>query len=168
MESDEAVLDTIRRQVMGDETLRPQAEWTTLVLAAALLVAITSSTAGAITGLVPLWLAGLINVVLFYCSQIAVHEATHFNIVRRGRFAKLYNGAIGHLFAGFLFWDFHTFRHLHLKHHRHTNDAESDPDYLPAGSGHLARVLWALLFLGIAFGQAASDVLSSTMTPRQR
>ena len=79
--------------------------------------------------IIPLWLGLIINSLLLYAIQTPLHEACHGNIAGRdGRWMWL-NHLIGFLCGAILLHEYKAFRHMHLMHHRETNDDELDPDH---------------------------------------
>lgn len=84
-------------------------------------------TAGA-AGLIPLWLGLILNSFVLYAIQTPLHEACHGNIAGRDSRWMWLNHLIGFVCGACLLHEYKAFRHLHLMHHRDTNDEELDPD----------------------------------------
>ncbi len=92
------------------------------------------------TGQVPTWAAIALGAVAAYLTFTPLHEAIHRAVCR----APWLNEGVGRLAALPLFSPFIAVRRLHLEHHRHTNDAEHDPDYWSGRGPWLLRPLrWA-------------------------
>ena len=83
----------------------------------------------AFAGLLPLWVATFLMGVLTYLSYTVLHEAAHGSISGSHQSMRWLNEALGYMAAWILMIPLTAHRHEHLAHHRHTNDAESDPDY---------------------------------------
>jgi beta-carotene hydroxylase len=81
--------------------------------------------------------AFFLNSLAIYLSFTPLHEAAHGNVSR----ISFLNAAVGRLSAVFFHGFFPTFRHVHLRHHRYTNDAERDPDHWSLRSPILLRWL---------------------------
>jgi len=73
---------------------------------------------------------------------IPSHEAMHSNIYPRGHKHYWANELTGHLSTVPIALGFGVARLTHMEHHKHTNDAELDPDYttvLPTGGKRSSR-----------------------------
>lgn len=81
------------------------------------------------TGLIPLWLGLILNSLVLYAAQTPLHEACHGNIAGRDNSLMWLNHLIGYLCGYVLLHEYKAFRHLHLAHHRETNDEILDPDH---------------------------------------
>lgn len=88
----------------------------------------------------------VINSCLIYFSFTPLHEATHRSFSK----VRMLNDALGTISAQLLLPGFSTglYRYLHMAHHQHTGEKNSDPD-LPFVSGsYMKKVLrWAFLDL---------------------
>jgi beta-carotene hydroxylase len=71
------------------------------------------------------WLGGVATMtVATYLAFTPMHDASHFAAARLG----WVNAIIGRICALAFFAPFVAFRYVHLEHHKHTNDAQRDPD----------------------------------------
>ena len=108
----------------------PEVAWPTLLLAAGAVGLWAASAVALHLGWLPWPLTlGLSTLAAFACFT-PVHDATHRAV---GRDPRL-NAVVGRMSALPLMAPYAAFRHLHLTHHRETNDPELDPDFW-AGSG---------------------------------
>ncbi|RMF02585.1 MAG: hypothetical protein D6773_08450 [Alphaproteobacteria bacterium] len=103
--------------------------WPSVILAFALIASFALvCTLGAMR-IIPLWGGMILNSLILYAIQTPLHEACHGNIAGRdGRWMWL-NHLIGYLCGALLLHEYKAFRHMHLMHHRDTNDEELDPDH---------------------------------------
>ncbi len=85
-------------------------------------------------------LAVLAQVILAYVSFTPMHEAAHGNVAGSRSEHRWVDALVGWACGVLLFAPFPAFRHLHLKHHAHTNDPERDPDFFVAARRPLAVV----------------------------
>ena len=81
----------------------------------------------------PLWLAMPLMILLAYASYTVLHEAVHGSISGSKKSLRWLNELLGYMAGFVLFIPMTAHRHAHLAHHRHANDAESDPDHVVAG-----------------------------------
>ena len=79
--------------------------------------------------IIPLWAGLILNSLLLYAIQTPLHEACHGNIAGRDSRWMWLNHLIGFLSGAILLHEYKAFRHLHLMHHRDTNDDDLDPDH---------------------------------------
>lgn len=80
-------------------------------------------------GIIPLWMGLILNSLVLYAAQTPLHEACHGNIAGRDSSLMWLNHAIGYVCGYVLLHEYRAFRHLHLAHHRETNDEVLDPDH---------------------------------------
>lgn len=85
-------------------------------------------------GLVSVWVGCAIQTLLSYLAFTVAHEAAHGNI--HGNRSRLRGAAtaMGWIASVLLLAPFSAFRALHLQHHAHVNEGDSDPDHWVAGS----------------------------------
>ncbi len=102
--------------------------WPSVALGFAIIAAFALVCTLGAMGKIPLWFGLIANSLLLYAIQTPLHEACHGNIAGRdGRWMWL-NHLLGFLCGACLLHEYKAFRHMHLMHHRDTNDAELDPD----------------------------------------
>ena len=78
------------------------------------------------------WLAMPLMMLLTYASYTVLHEAVHGSISGSKQSLRWLNELLGYMAAFVVFIPLTGHRHEHLAHHRHTNDAGSDPDLVVA------------------------------------
>jgi len=76
------------------------------------------------------WTGFAIVALAAFWAFTPMHDAAHGSVSRRAWI----NGAVGHAAAFVLNGPFACFKHLHLTHHRFTNEPGADPDFW-AGTG---------------------------------
>lgn len=104
--------------------------WPTVVFALAVFASYFTVLALAVMGAMPLLAAVPIAAFLTYLSYTVVHEAAHGTISGSNQSLRWLNEALGYIAAWILMLPLTAHRHEHLAHHRHTNDAEEDPDFI--------------------------------------
>ena len=103
--------------------------WPCVVLAFGIIASFALvCTLGALR-IIPLWAGLIINSLLLYAVQTPLHEACHGNIAGRDSRWMWLNHLIGIICGAILLHEYKAFRHIHLMHHRETNDDELDPDH---------------------------------------
>jgi beta-carotene hydroxylase len=103
--------------------------WPTVWLALGIVAAFAAVTTLATLGVIPLWLGLILNTLVLYASQTPLHEACHGNIAGRDSRYMWLNHLVGYACGSILLHEYKAFRHMHLMHHRDTNDPELDPDH---------------------------------------
>ena len=103
--------------------------WPTIVLGLALGASYFATVIMALTGDLSLWLAVPMVAVLTYLNYTILHESVHGSISGNRRSLRWINKAMGYVAAWILMIPLTAHRHEHIAHHRHTNDAETDPDF---------------------------------------
>lgn len=91
-------------------------------------------------GFLPLWIAFPIACLNITLSYLPSHEAQHDIIARPGSKLRWLNELVGHLSTLPLLLPYRVARLTHIEHHKHTNDAELDPDYSSKASGPWASI----------------------------
>ncbi len=91
-----------------------------------------------ISGMYSLWMGCMLNILFGYVVYTPMHEAAHGNINPRH---KGIDAVVGWACGVLLLAPFSAFKMLHLRHHRHTNDPEKDPDYWVASG----NIVWVAL-----------------------
>ncbi|MEQ1755068.1 MAG: fatty acid desaturase [Micropepsaceae bacterium] len=106
-------------------------------------------------GYVPLWIAFPIATINLMLCYLPSHEAQHDIIARPGDMLRWLNQLVGHVSTIPLVMPYQLLRLTHLEHHKHTNDAELDPDIHTK-----AADAWTFLFNSIVNRQpgGASNV----------
>jgi len=103
--------------------------WPSVALAFGIYAAFALVCTLGVTGVIPLWLGLILNSLILYANQTPLHEACHGNIAGRDSRWMWLNHLIGFLSGAILLHEYKAFRHLHLMHHRQTNDDDLDPDH---------------------------------------
>lgn len=120
-------LDSSSRSIPTRNLIRaPSVAWPTLLLTGLILFAWTWIGWRAFFDGLSLWIAFVCNTTLAYMAFTPQHEAVHGSVSKK--YAAL-NGVVGRLSGVPLLSPFHAFKRLHLTHHKHTNDPETDPDF---------------------------------------
>ncbi len=92
---------TVREELQVGRANTPDFAWPTVTLALALLAAFAASVALAMTGYIPYWAAGLVNMAVIYSIYTVMHEAVHYNISSRRHGLRWLDTVLGHA-SGFL------------------------------------------------------------------
>ena len=87
----------------------------------------------AVRGVVPYWVACLVNGWIAYLMYMPLHEATHGNICGNHRHLRWVNDAIGSISSIPMWFSFSAHRVSHMQHHAYTNDRARDPDLFISG-----------------------------------
>lgn len=123
---------------------RPATAWPTLTLLASACSIFSVSTFAFLTHGLPLIWAMVLNAAASYMAFTVAHDATHSAVSSNQRV----NDWAGRLAMVLLEPGpfFAVFRHIHMQHHKFTNDHEKDPDtYCGRGSAWLLPVRWLTL-----------------------
>lgn len=102
----------------------PEVAWWTLFLFVGCWVVWLGSFALSVSGMWPVWVGILVSSCAAFAVFTPMHDASHKSIAR----AKWVNEVVGRLSVFLLLAPFVAFRHVHLEHHKHTNDEHKDPD----------------------------------------
>jgi beta-carotene hydroxylase len=125
--------------------------WPTIALTALVVSLFVANLWLFATGVMPLWASIILYAALTYMSYTPLHEAAHGNI--HGSHARLswLNAVCGHLVAPLIMVPYASHTVEHFTHHRHTNQADKDPDYVVKrmGDGPVTFLLTACHFLWI-------------------
>ncbi len=103
--------------------------WPSVALAFAIIGSFALVSILGAAGIIPLWAGLVLNSALLYAIQTPLHEACHGNIAGRDSHWMWLNHLIGYLSGAILLHEYKAFRHMHLMHHRDTNDDDLDPDH---------------------------------------
>ncbi len=115
--------------------------WPTIIMAVFVASGFWAVAYLAATGVLSLWWALPINIILAYSNYTPVHEACHRNVVDPKHRHAWLNDAVGVLCSSPLLGSFHLHQLTHLAHHAHTNDPEKDPDQWMVAS-NVFSLLW--------------------------
>lgn len=88
----------------------------------------------ALAGMVPYWVAMLVNGTLVYCLYMPLHEGTHNNIQGRDWSYRWLNDWVGRICSIPVGFSFRAHQISHMRHHAFANDPERDPDFYTSGS----------------------------------
>ena len=145
---------------------RPRVAWPTLALLVAAITLFSAATAAHLLGHLPLGWAITCNAVASYMAFTVAHEATHSSISTNRRL----NDWAGRLAILLLEPGpfFPVFRFIHMRHHRHTNHPEKDPDaYCGRGPRWLLPLRWLTLD-GIYFKHYLAPATFRKRPPSER
>jgi beta-carotene hydroxylase len=92
-------------------------------------------------GQLSLWIAAPIATIIVCYSYLPVHDALHHIIGRPGTRLHWLNELVAEVGLLMLCFPRRPARLTHLEHHRHTNDAERDPDY-STRAPHIWAAIW--------------------------
>lgn len=112
------------------ENYMGQFAWPTAILGISVTVAFLSIPLLVVNGLMPLWQALPLYVFVTYAAYTVMHDAAHGSINGSHASLRWINELLGYLAGFILMIPLTAHRHEHLAHHRNTNDAESDPDFV--------------------------------------
>ncbi len=125
--------------------------WPTAVMALLVLAGFIANLWLFNLGLTPFWAALLVYASLTYMSYTPLHEAAHGNIHGRHTRLRWVNDLCGYLMAPLIMVPYASHTVEHFTHHRYTNQADKDPDYVVQGMRHgpLALIITGLKFLWV-------------------
>jgi beta-carotene hydroxylase len=103
--------------------------WETVWVAIAIVAAFALVTTLATMRIIPLWLGLILNSFILYLDQTPLHEACHGNIAGKDSKFLWLNHLVGFVCGALLLHEYKAFRHMHLAHHRDTNNPDIDPDH---------------------------------------
>lgn len=127
----------------------PGIAWPTLILAFVTGFGYWEVVYAGASGVLPLWVAFSLNVVLSFVCYTPLHEACHGNVAQKSHRLAWLNTVVGILASGPYLHNFHMHQVSHLAHHANTNDPERDPDHGVASSSVMELFLrsWTLVFI---------------------
>lgn len=120
-----------RRTLAQIRSLDVTLAWPTIILTFVLVGIYGAVVAASATGIIPLWLAMLVNAMVAYCAYTPLHEASHGNVGAKQH--AWINQLVGIAGASLLLHNFTMHRTTHLAHHAHLNDPAHDADHWVAG-----------------------------------
>ena len=103
--------------------------WPTIVFGVLAVTSYLGSVALALVGAISLPLAVPLVAFLTYLNYTVLHESAHGSISGGQPSMRWLNESLGYISAWILMIPLTAHRAEHMAHHRHTNDASSDPDY---------------------------------------
>lgn len=116
--------------------------WPTILLGLSTFVAFVVGVAAHVYWDAPWYLVIPWQTIAIFWSFTPLHEASHGIVATHSNYRWL-NGFIGRLNGIPLAAPYPAFRHVHLEHHKHTNDPEKDPDHW-AGKSRFGPILLPL------------------------
>ena len=124
---------------MSNVLRAPSTAWPTVGLALTCVAATAGALTGAVTAQVPTVVAAVIVFAAAFAAFTPMHDASHRSVSRN----EWLNEVVGRASSMVLLAPYVAFRYVHLQHHKHTNDAEHDPDfYAGRGSKWLLPLRW--------------------------
>jgi beta-carotene hydroxylase len=133
MEYDLAALN--RQAILAAKPYMGSFAWGTVALAAAMLMAYPATLWLTFTGALPLWAGFAVIAAVLYMSYTPLHEAVHGNIHGDRAGLKWVNDLCGYLCGQLTLVPYSTHKVEHFTHHRFTNQAGKDPDYVVSRMG---------------------------------
>lgn len=118
--------------------------WPTVVLGVGIFVGYVATPVLVVTGQLSLLAGFCLMSMLVYAAYTVLHDAAHGSISGSHRSLRWLNELMGYLAAWIIMIPLTAHRHEHLAHHRHTNDAEGDPDYIV---GSITRSPWSAVLV---------------------
>jgi beta-carotene hydroxylase len=124
---------SIKEEIAVANRYRPEIAIPTLLLLAGVYSGLAASIYFALTGLLPMWLAAVVNTIILYGTYTVVHEGVHDNIVHKKSRLKWINLSAAFLAAIPLWILIYPHRASHRIHHTKCN-TDADPDIYARGS----------------------------------
>jgi len=124
---------TIKQEIEVGKRHTPGLAWPTLILLLGVYSGLAASAFFALNQQLPIWLAAVINGVIFYGTYTIVHEGVHDNIVSKRSPFRWINMTAAFLAAIPLWLLVYPHRSSHIVHHRKCN-TDDDPDIYARGS----------------------------------
>ncbi len=145
-------LSALNRQAIGAAKAHMGGlAWPTVVLTVLVLTGFVANLYLFATGVTPWIVAVFLYGALTYMSYTPLHEAVHGNIHGRFEHWEALNTLCGYLMAPLIMVPFASHKVEHFTHHRYTNQADKDPDFVvkEMGDGPLALVVTGCRFLWV-------------------
>jgi len=105
---------------------------TTGIATFALIIGLT------IAGVLPVWVAAILNLPVYYALYTGLHETAHRNYHGRNGSMRWVNHVYGLIIGWIMFYPYSMHDYIHLTHHAKTNDFEKDPDAWMRGDSFAA------------------------------
>lgn len=140
--------------------------WPTVIMTVVVVSAFVTCLVLFASGLLSPWLAFVAVAVLSYMSYTPLHEAAHGNIHGQHESRKWLNDLCGYVVAPIIAIPYASHRIEHFTHHRYTNQADKDPDFVVSGMRHgfvafvitIFKFLWTQNSFFAKHGWAAASV----------
>ncbi len=113
--------------------------WPTMLMAVGSFIGLIVVSTLSIKGILPGWLAFILNTYLLISCFTPLHESVHDNISLPGGRLPWLNNLLGFIAGGLLFLPFHLFSFIHLSHHRFAN-SDQDPDFWLHSKGYVEAI----------------------------
>jgi len=95
------------------------------------------------------WLCFSVNTIALHIAGTVIHDACHQSAHRN----RVINAILGHVSALMLVFAFPVFTRVHLQHHAHVNDPETDQDHYVSTGGPLWLLPVRFLYHEVFFFQ---------------
>lgn len=137
------VIPAHKQDQLRELTRPPLVAWPTIFLLFWIVGGVVTTDILALQGLIPLWLAAILNVIWMYPVFHVGHDALHRAVSTN----RQLNDWVGRIALWFSLPEvsLSLFRYAHMIHHRYTNTPE-DPDHYVFGSNWFTTVLRWLTF----------------------
>lgn len=147
MNTDHAALN--KQAIASAQNYMGTVTWPTVALTLAVVAAFIANLVLFASGVLSPWLACIAMAMLTYMSYTPLHEAAHGNINGQVVNLKWLNDLCGYLVAPLIAIPFASHRIEHFTHHRYTNHADKDPDFVVSGlsRGPLIFIITIFKFL---------------------
>jgi len=120
--------------------------WPTVLFGVTVVTGYLATVLLAAMSILPLLVAVLLATLLTYLAYTVLHESAHGTISGSHPSLRWINEALGYAAAWILMIPLTAHRHEHLAHHRNTNEAEGDPDFLVSEMARSPKgAIWAAL-----------------------
>ncbi len=144
MEQDLAVLN--KQAIAAAQQRMGKVAWPTVALVAIVLLIFSGTLWLSYYNMLPLWILTLVFGAVTYMSYTPVHEAAHGNINGKNDNLKWLNDLCGYLCAPIIMVPYSTHTVEHFTHHRYTNQADKDPDFVVKEMGNGLRGFLLTIF----------------------
>lgn len=128
----------MKHAVRVDKLPSPATAWPTVWLGVASLALWTCSAFAGWQYDAPMVITVPVSAVAVYLTFTPMHDAAHRSVSKQHRWLNELVGWACSLV--YLVVPFPLFRLIHLTHHKHTNDPDLDPDYIPPTHGVLVTL----------------------------
>lgn len=112
--------------------------WPTIALSTSGIAAFALIISLTIAGVLPVWLAAVVNLPVYFVLYTGLHETSHRNYHGRNKSMRWVNHAFGLVIGWIMFYPYSMHDYIHLTHHANTNDLKKDPDAWMRGDSFLA------------------------------
>ena len=113
-----------------------------------------------ILDILPLWAGFIIATINMALVYLPTHAAQHDIIARPGTKLRWLNELVGHATSWMILYPFNVLRVTHLEHHKHTNNAQLDPDITSNAPGPW-QAIWRTIRERQPNGKRSGDYIAA-------